>query len=183
MQIKRTYPLSELLKDNGSEDIAHFLKMNFRCERNKDIEQFLHNKAIRFEQARIARSYLIFDEQFNLTAYFTLSFKSIAVKTSKSRLKRLTGGLTNDNKISVYLIGQIGKNSAIKNNPVCLNDILDEILPLIEMAQSISGGRAVILECENNSRLIAHYEKHGFNLIDTENESELKTMFILPEFE
>ena len=184
MQIASTFSLNELIQINGVDWVEAFLKSGFKCYRNSDIEHFLVRNALRFEQSRIARTYLILSaENADILAYFTLSFKSISVRTSKSQLKKLTGGLTNSNQINAFLIGQIGKNSLIENNPIHLSDILSEIFPMIEQGQSTFGGRSVILECENNPLLISLYEKHGFKLIETDDEGHLKTMYIVPEFE
>lgn len=184
MQIGETFSLSEFIKLNEADITQFFLQHHFSCIRNPDIERFLHHNAVRFEQARVARTYLILNDNSDILAYFTLSFKSIEVKTTtKSTLKRLTGGLTNDNQINAFLLGQIGKNSQIKNNPLHLSDILSAVFSQIEIAQRIIGGRVLILECENNMKLIQLYEQNGFKLIDTvEDKHQLKTLFIIPKF-
>lgn len=95
---------------------------------------------------------------------------------SNSQKKKLKA---NRNKpIKTYLLGQIGKNSAIEDNPINLKMILDEAFNKIEEARSIVGGRTVILECENCDKLVNHYEKHGFSKLQSD---ELLTMYaILP---
>lgn len=40
------------------------------------------------------------------------------------------------------------------------------------------GGRVVILECEDNEKLIALYEKHGYKLLEIVKVDDLKTMYI-----
>lgn len=184
MQFGQTISLNELIKSIGASAVQAFLDVSFRCDKNRDIEHFLLNSSVRFEMARVARTYLIFDDNSDILAYFSLAFKSIVIlNTTKSQLKKLTGGLTNNNQINAYLIGQIGKNSLIQNNPVKLNDILSEIYPLIEQGQEMFGGRAVILECENNTKLIQYYEQHGFKLIETEDNQDLKTLYMIPNIE
>ncbi|EPV7090017.1 hypothetical protein ACV9W2_003656 [Acinetobacter baumannii] len=82
------------------------------------------------------------------------------------------------NTLKVYLIGQIGKNSLVKPNPIKLDVILSEIYNVISQAQALIGGRVIILECENQPKLIALYERHGFKLIETMNGSDsLLTMY------
>lgn len=121
-------------------------------------------------------------DEFEFLAYFTLSFKSVTVNTSKTQLKKITGGFTNSNSINAFLIGQIGKNSLIKNNPVMLSHILEFAYEQIQMAQFFAAGRGVILECEDNPKLISYYERHGFKYVETIGNDDLKTMFIIPEF-
>ncbi len=93
-------------------------------------------------------------------------------------LKKLNGMNKNANTLKVYLIGQIGKNSLVKPNPIKLDTILSEIYNVISQAQALIGGRVIILECENQPKLIALYERHGFKLIETINGSDsLLTMY------
>ena len=112
-----------------------------------------------------------------------MSFKEIILETktvSKSQRKRLDGFSKNAERIRAFLIGQIGKNQAFENNPITLDDILNEIYLIIHEARELIGGRVIILECENEPSLIALYERHGFKLLATEEppESLLKTMYI-----
>lgn len=176
--------LREIIQHLGEEQTNRFLSLAFRCDRNPDIEHFLHKNAVRFELSKATRTFLLIDNKSGkISAYFTLSFKSIEVSVSKSRLKKLTGGLTNSNKINVFLIAQLGKNTELIGNSVKLNDILKIIMNKFAYAQSLVGGRVVILECENHVKLIDYYIKHGFSLLETTNETDLKTMFIIPDFE
>lgn len=183
MQNFSSFRLAEIIAQRGADKANELLNSDFRCDKNADVERFLLKNAVRFEQAKMTRTHLLFDEDTGeLVAYFSLSFKSITVNVTKSRLKKLTGGLTNTNNINVFLIAQIGKNTLIENNPIRLEDILDFSLSSIKVAQNEIGGKVAVLECENNEKLISYYEKHGFSLIDTADEDELKTMFIIPEF-
>ena len=43
---------------------------NFKNKYNKDIEDFLHNKAIEFEKAGLSSTHLVFSESFILLGYF-----------------------------------------------------------------------------------------------------------------
>lgn len=113
-------------------------------------------------------------------AYFTLTFKDVAIHpgTSKNRLKKLKA---KNNAVSTYLIGQLGKNKSIPDNPINLEEILSDVFVVIKKAQDLIGGRVVILECENNERLIKLYEKQNFQTLailnDPEEEHQLVTMF------
>ena len=99
---------------------------------------------------------------------------------SKSRVQQLDGISKHAERIRAFLIGQIGKNTAIGNNPVSLKNILDEIYAVINAAKALIGGRIIILECEDNHKLIQLYEKHGFKLIELADseQSQLKTLYI-----
>ncbi|WP_438461984.1 hypothetical protein [Marinomonas sp. PE14-40] len=112
-------------------------------------------------------------------AYFTLSFKDVvlhenATKSQKRKLK------VNNNTVSAHLIGQIGKNQSIQDNPLNLELILIEIYTIINKAKALMGGRAIILECENSERLMKLYNEHGFNYLKIANDDhELVTMFTI----
>ncbi|WP_394178462.1 hypothetical protein [Marinomonas posidonica] len=116
-----------------------------------------------------------------LLAYFTVTFKDIKIHpdTSKSRARKLKA---KKNTVSTYLIGQIGKNKSIPDNPIDLEKILADVYVVIKQAQALIGGRVIILECENNERLIRLYESQGFQTLavaqDPEDENPLVTMFI-----
>lgn len=87
-------------------------------------------------------------------------------------------GISKDRqRIPAFLIGQIGKNASIDENPMTLRIILDEIYGVIAAAKALIGGRIVFLECENKPKLINHYQKHGFTLIQDDT-AGLRTMYI-----
>lgn len=180
---QKTLSLYGLVKELGIEKTQLFLGQAFSCSRNKDVESFLLNKAIRFETALAAATHLIINEQGNILAYFTLSFKEIEVEVSKSQLKKLTAGLSNDSHLRVLLIGQIGKNEKVIDNPVKLPDILNHIYAQLYKAQRVLGGRVVILECENTPKLLELYKQNKFQILNTiGSENGLKTLFFIPDF-
>ncbi|UYZ67635.1 hypothetical protein LP090_05095 [Moraxella bovis] len=107
------------IQGRNKEQIQLLLK-EFACPKNPDVERFLHQKALRFEESHNARTYLILSEMGEILAYFSLSFKEVDLqvdKISKSEIKQLDGINKNANKIRVFLIEQIGKNSLIADNP------------------------------------------------------------------
>ncbi|KMJ45612.1 acetyltransferase [Xenorhabdus khoisanae] len=148
--------------------------LSFSCPSNRDVESFLHLKAIRFEQADATRTYLILDVEGFILAYFSLTFKEISTKNlaiSKTKIKKLNGISKNAASLKVYLIGQIAKNHSLSKNPIKLKDILFHINITIEKAQELIGGRVTILECQNKSKLIALYEKNGLEKLPTKGDN------------
>lgn len=98
---------------------------------------------------------------------------------SKTQLKKLKA-TQKDKPIKTFLIGQLGKNSSIVDNPLNLQMIFDEAFSKIGEARDIVGGRTVILECEDCDTLIHYYEKHGFIFLQKDDD-QLVTMYaILP---
>lgn len=180
---QKTLSLSELINEIGEDGTNLYLQSSFACKRNQDVEEFLLQKSVRFEQALASVTRLIGNESGEILGFYTLTFKEVNVNVSKSLLKKLTAGLNNP-KLKTLLIGQIAKNELIDNNPLKLQDILETAFIHIKEAQGLVGGRVAILECEDNPKLIKLYEDNGFKLLDTEDidENGLKTMYIIPKF-
>ncbi|MES1135605.1 hypothetical protein HS070_05640 [Mannheimia haemolytica] len=81
------------------------------------------------------------------------------------------------------LIGQIGKNEKVIDNPAKLPDILNHIYAQLYKAQRVLGGRVVILECENTPKLLELYKQNKFQILNTiGSENGLKTLFFIPDF-
>lgn len=170
-----------MLKELGKENTIKLLS-TFSCPKNSDVEKFLHSTSIRFEESDNARTYLMLsDETSEIMAYFSISFKELSLenaKISKGEVKRLDGINKHAEKLKVYLIGQIAKNFNIDNNTVQLDDILSASYAVINDAKALIGGRAIILECENNQKLIALYEQHEFKKLNITNDADsLITMY------
>ena len=101
-----------------ADDSIHLIEAalrNFVCSKDADIEQFLHEKAIPFQQRKLCSTYLIVDEdafrqgEIYIEAYFTLSHKSIVVPPDLSKQKvRTVAGFKDASSIHFVLIGQLG---------------------------------------------------------------------------
>lgn len=67
---------------------------SFICTDNTDIANFLHEKAIKYEQLGKARTYLFFDEEklerglFVIVGYFSLALKTLILPESTSTNRR-----------------------------------------------------------------------------------------------
>lgn len=126
---------------------------------------------------------MILDYEGKILAYFSLSFKELILdkaKLSKTKVQQLDGISRKAEKIKVFLIGQLGKNTAIVDNPISLSIILNEIYAVLSEDNALIDGRIIILECEDNNRLIQLYKQHGFTLIEieTNTSSSLRTLYI-----
>lgn len=169
-----------MLKEIDEQQVISLLS-TFSCPKNTDVERFLHNSAIRFEQSDKARTTLILNtETSDIVAYFSLTFKELSLMSatiSKGEVKKLDGFNKNAETLQVYLIGQLAKNFAIENS-ITLPDILDIVYNDINEARKLIGGRTVIVECEDNEHLIALYESQGFKKLAMDNnEDNLITLY------
>ena len=110
MKPYQTVSLIDLLSEMDESDIAVRLD-SFKCSRDSDREEFLHNNAIAFEKRDMARTYLaIMDDA--IAGYFTLSIRCLRVPDdqdiSKSLGKKMN--IYPDNNVArSYLLGQLGR--------------------------------------------------------------------------
>lgn len=166
--------LDFIVEQIGESETKQYLR-DFISPLNKDVEDFLYNKAIEFSKQGIAKTHLViasFQNEDKIAGYFALSgnkFFTIKAKSKaisgkmRRRISRF-GQYDADLKqyfISVPLIGQLGKNY---NYPSLITG--DELLELacsrIKEVQLDMGGRFVYLECEPIPKLCDFYERNGF---------------------
>lgn len=168
-------------------DLAYRDKVlnSFSCPKNPEIEKFFKETSFKFEKDHISRTYWILGSEPDsicILGYFALSFKEIdntKMQISKTKVKKLHGKNKNATGISTYLIGQIGKNHAVKNNPIDLGEILKYAYGKIKEAQDTVGGRVVLIECEDNEKLIKLYEKNGFEYLQRDKYVQMVSSFLI----
>ena len=167
----------ESLEDNALSELLS----SFSCRQDSDIESFLHNRAVEFENLSKARTYLIFDaadfengrEHPIIYGYISLALKILTVPASVSnRLRKELDGFNakiHGQQISdfpCYLIGQLSKNSEVKDNPVTGSDLLNIAFDIIASAAEAVGGRYMMIECRNEEKLIKFYSVNSFGEVD-----------------
>lgn len=155
---------------------------SFVCEKDKDIEYFLHEKAAEFERLSKSRTYLICDEEelisgnknspLKIYGYISIALKVLSVpETLSNRKRREIDGLsakihgTQIVDFPCYLIGQLSKNSNIENNEINGKQLIDMALSIIVASVEAVGGRYVMIECRENEKLLKFYENNFFNEI------------------
>ncbi|MEY0162082.1 acetyltransferase [Providencia rettgeri] len=171
-----------MLDELGEPETSKLLSL-FTCPINPDVESFLHNNAIMFEGRDTTRTYLMISDAGEIYAFFSLATKELTLlntNLSKTTVKKIHGANKHAERVPAFLIGQIAKNHSITDNPIRLRDILNEAYGMITLAKEIIGGRVVILECEDNDKLISMYVNHGFTRIDISNSQDsLVTLYKL----
>lgn len=157
------------------------LLSSFSCTKDADIEHFLHYRSKEFEILSKARTYLIFDSedleagarQPVIYGYISLALKILSVPTSVSnRMRKELDGFNakiHGQPISdfpCYLIGQLSKNSSVKDNPVTGRELLSTACDIIASASEAVGGRYMMIECRNDEKLLKFYADNSFSEID-----------------
>lgn len=180
---ERIKEIEEISDRETAEDVILKLLKTFVCNKNKDVEHFLHNLSLRYEKENKARTYLITNEDLEIVAYFSIALKPIIIdgtkhKVSGSLRKRLKPQniVKNDEEheiINTFLIGQIGRNDNFDKSVIGLEEILNEIFEKITNVTEIIGGHVILIEVDNNEKLINLYKSFGFQLLADGSEDDL----------
>ena len=174
----RTFSFTEFIETMGESDARKALS-SFRVSRNPDVESFIRNNAFAYQRSHNARTYLIVDDAFVLSGYFTLSLSCMRIPEgiSNSLRKKMQGyGRYSADTVPCYLIGQVARESAIPSHILHLADILGSALGYIKQAQILTGGRFISVDCTDE--LISLYERHGFREIGKSGALNQMIMFI-----
>lgn len=160
---------------------------NFKCIKDKEIQDFLNNKAIEYEKRNWGRTYLFLnnsiekllkrEENFKIEGYITLSFKGVNYpeEISNNLKKKINKGL--NKKINpqdcfpALLIGQLGKY--IDEDYISFlrgKDMLELAFYLTRQADIIAPLNCVILDTRKNEKINKFYEENGFKLLNKEEE-------------
>ena len=154
---------------------------SFSCSKDKDIEYFLHNRAVEFEQLSKSRTYLIFNQEEmetkNITeltvyGYISIAIKILTVPTAVSnRVRKELDGFSakiHGEQISdfpCYLIGQLSRNSNVSQNSLSGKELIDFAKDVIATAVEAVGGRYMMIECRNSKKLVEFYKNNDFEEI------------------
>lgn len=154
---------------------------SFSCKQDLDIEHFLHNRAVEFENLAKSRTYLICDEkefqekdisEVTVYGYISLGLKILTIPEglSNNYRKKIDGfsGKIHGKPISdfpCYLIGQLSRNSNVNPSDLKGSQMIDLAQSVISMAVNAVGGRYMLIECRNNKKLIKFYSDNGFEEI------------------
>lgn len=150
---------------------------SFSCEQDKDIEEFLHNKAIEFEKLSKSRTYLIFDqeqlentkdkgESLKIYGYISLALKILSVpETVSNRTRKELDGFSAKihgeriHDFPCYLIGQLSRSSNVAKDSINGERLIEFASDVIAASVEAVGGRYMMIECHDNEKLIHFYEK------------------------
>jgi hypothetical protein len=164
-----------------SEDRLLSFLHTFVCSKNEDVQNFLTvaAKCILFEKQNRSRTYLILNESNRILGYFSLALKTLfapkgifsgALKRKNKPGKSLSAISPEIDYYNVYLIGQIGRNDEFTSQDLGLSDILSEIYSILSEVQYRVGGSSILIEVDDNEKLIDLYKKHGFIYLDADQE-------------
>ena len=177
--------MQALLKVCPAESIAAILS-RFKCSRDTDVENFLRNKAVAFEQRNLSRTYLIADEEayfpareIKILGYFSVAIHvlSFSEAISKNRRQKLSGGDKNVQIMPSFLIGQLGKNDDFKD-AIAGSDLLRHALSMIRTPWEFVGGRLIVVECKPEPKLHKFYGDYKFKFLDHNPANDLDRFYL-----
>ena len=181
------FSLGDLIKGDYTEkDLSPFFN-DFTCEREKDLEIFLRNKAITYDNSNLGKTSLIIDKdsfdqgKLDVMAFFTIGQTSVDIGAlSNNKKKKLLGSVPGRDKLlsyQAYLIGQLGRSDMYTTDDISGETILNECYAEIRKVQRIVGGRLLLLECREHMFEL-FYQKKGFEkLTDFPDEHGLYTLY------
>lgn len=161
----------DLLESIGEERTKEILA-DFTCPLNLEIERFLHQNAIDFAKRSMSVTYLVFDEDNKLMAYFTLTHKPALIpdnnisNAAHRRIERHArkDETTNSFTVSSFLIAQLGKNASYSGKYNLTGEqLMDNAVNILKRAKRIVGGSVIFLECEDNEKLLSFYQNEHNN--------------------
>lgn len=164
--------LLEMLDAYGEDKLQSILSC-FMCPKNKDVENFIRSKAIGFSIQQLAMTYLVFSDKKSpdLVGYFTLANKFVAINgsalsyTLQKRIRKFSQYDVELDRflVSIPLIAQLGKNfNPVLSATISGQELLSIACGKVREAQFIIGGKAVYIECANNSKLYDFYSASQF---------------------
>ncbi|MBC1776931.1 hypothetical protein [Listeria seeligeri] len=164
--------LSDLLDSFKENEIEEKIKSSFSCRREKDLESFLHEKAILYERSSLGRTFLFLDKVkllegvFSVIGFFTTAQTSYDISVlSKKRKRKVLGsavpGRDSLKSFPAFLIGQIGRNDLYTSEGLNGKTMLNECFLQLKQVSKIIGGEHVILECREYM-FKNFYEAQGF---------------------
>jgi len=156
------FSLNELLEFSSKSQIKKLVK-TFKCQKNADLELFLHQKAIIFEKKGRSRTYLYIDTKAKkIIAYFTISISSLNIENFSTKTISYLYGQNNVSSkcLPCYLIGQLGKSDNC--NLKIGNQLLKKSITIIIKGHNILNGRFILLDSLNNDKIIKFYQNNGF---------------------
>ena len=158
------FSLGDLIKGGYTEkDLSPFFN-DFTCEREKDLEIFLRNKAITYDNSNLGKTSLIIDKdsfdqgKLDVMAFFTIGQTSVDIGAlSNNKKKKLLGSVPGRDKLlsyQAYLIGQLGRSDMYTTDEF-LNRVIDDNFPFFTEAIIHMG--AISATTEKNMEKLLKY--------------------------
>lgn len=178
------FQLSEIISKTPSKRKTRQILETFSCSKNFDLQDFLHNKALTFEQHLRSRTYLYFDnETKEIAAYYTIAISVFFTDGISNDIIKLLDGYKDDIKtIPCFLIGQLGKSDKYERFKIG-EYMLADALEVIDNSHKSLGGRFILIDSVNHLKVLSFYKENSFLAIETNDSESESIKMIKPYFE
>lgn len=176
------HTLLEFMRIKCSNRAVKKLLESFSCKINADLQDFLHNKAIVFENNLRSRTYLYIDNNKEnvIVGYFTLAIKYLETQDlDKSIVDFLNGHTAKTKALPCYLLGQIAVSDEYRGKKIG-KFLLDDALEIIDETQEKFGGRFVLIDSVNDKKVIDFYHKNSF--VEIQKDKNLKSIKMIKPY-
>ena len=156
------YSLSYLLDILNKTKLKKLLK-TFVCQKNKDIEFFLHRYALLFEQKQRSRTYIYLNiDKMEVAGYFSIGISCIDIEKFSFETIQQIYDKTHISKkcLPCYIIGQLGKSD--KYIKIKGETLLKHSIEIIQEANYFLNSRMIVLDAINNQKVLEFYKRYGF---------------------
>lgn len=188
-------------KTAGHHDLLESVLSAFLCNEDRDIQHFLHTKAVEFERLAKSRTYLIVDQEqlqepgialnrLTIYGYISLAIKVLTVpERTSNRTRQKIDGLSAKahgkrlSHFSCYLIGQLARNSCVPKDSLSGIELLNFAYDIIASAVEAVGGRYILIECQDVEKLVQFYLQNDFEVLSRIPDEDKKMVQMIRKFE
>ena len=169
--------LSSLLKNMKEDTLLSSFK-NFSTKKDEDISSFLQNLAIEYEKTDIARTFIIFSDDYKgrVLGYFTIGLNVLKFDKYMNIEEAYDGiNLYEQDYHPIYKLFMVGKDDNCPVNFSIKEEIFErEVIDLIREAKEKVGTNLIYLDCVKE--LLNYYESLGFERFSYNDQSKLYCM-------
>ncbi|MGX2984196.1 GNAT family N-acetyltransferase [Helicobacter sp. 23-1048] len=148
---------------------------------NLDLQDFLHNKAITFENNLRSRTYLYADNQNKrIIGYFTIAINYLeTANLDRNLVKYINGHDAKVKALPCYLIGQIALSDEYRSQNLG-KFLLDDALEITDDTQHKFGGRFIMIDSVNDKKVLEFYRQNSF--VEIQNDKNLKSIKMIKPY-
>ena len=140
---------------------------NFKCEKDEDIERFLTEYVVEYENKNVCRTFFVMDSKYpgEIIGYFSIGLNVMHFDEQLEIDDAYEGiNLYENGYRPIYKLFMFGKNSLYSNAVKMAEIFNNELLAYIRDAQEYVGGELMYIDCE--PQLKTYYTSLGFTYYD-----------------
>jgi GNAT superfamily N-acetyltransferase len=152
---------------------------NFKCSDEPQVEMFLKEEALYYQEHGITITRLCFDEHHNLVGYFTL-FNDLVQRIGKQKRKKLQWELPSLDFYPAIRLHYFGVDERFRKQGIG-HTMMMEVFDICSQVSENTGCLFISVEALNNS--VAFYKHYGFKILGKPTNTYYNMVFKLDELE